>query len=376
MNRRLFLGVFADEEDLLGATAAARARGLRIVDAYTPYAVHGLDEAMGLAPSRLSRACLALGVFGVAVALAFQFWTSAVDWPLNVGGRPWNSWPAFVPVAFEVMVLCAGLGVVLTLFIVCRLFPGKGAAMPAAGVTDDQFALVLEETDAAFDAASVHRLFHEHFAIRTEECEDQERPAAGVRRSGRRRNVALLLALAAVVALNLLVGGDHAQPNREFLADMVHSVPYDAFAANPNFPDGKTLQAPEPVTVPRGHLPLHYRPTPEDAVRAGAELHNPCQPDDAGARRQGAWVFANYCAVCHGPAGQGDGPVTRRGVPPPPSLLADKARSMKDGQLFHVLTYGQGNMASYAGQLSREQRWQAILHVRAMQKPAAGEGRP
>jgi len=156
----------------------------------------------------------------------------------------------------------------------------------------------------------------------------------------------------------------------------VHSVPFDAFADNPNYPDGKTLQPPESGTIARGQMPLHLRPTPEDAVRAGLELHNPLAASDVRARQQGAWAFANYCAVCHGPAARGDGPVTRRGVPPPPSLLADKARAMKDGQLFHVLTFGQGNMASYAGQLSREQRWQVILHVRELQKQAEGERRP
>ena len=89
----------------------------------------------------------------------------------------------------------------------------------------------------------------------------------------------------------------------------------------------------------------------------------------------GALVYANYCLLCHGPAGKGDGPLAVRGVPPPPSLLADHAQQMKDGQLFHVLTYGQGNMAPYASQLSREDRWGVILHVRALQQQA-GKGQP
>src|SRR5262245_18811767 len=125
MSRRLLVAAFERENDLLGATTTARERGLRIIDVYTPYAVHGLDEAMGLKPSRLSRACLACGAIGVAIALWFQHWAMSVDWPINVGGRPWNSLPAFVPVAFEVMVLFAGLGVVLAFFIRSRLYPGK-----------------------------------------------------------------------------------------------------------------------------------------------------------------------------------------------------------------------------------------------------------
>jgi mono/diheme cytochrome c family protein len=194
--------------------------------------------------------------------------------------------------------------------------------------------------------------------------------------SRRTVNVCLLLLLFTVVALNWLTGTDPGRPNHEFLPQMAHSPRYNTFSANPNLPDGQTQQPPIPGTVARGLLPLHYQATPEDALRAGEELHSPLKADDLRAQQRGAFVFANYCLVCHGPGGKGDGPMAQRGVPPPPSLLAEKALRLKDGQLFHILTYGQGNMASYAGQLSREDRWHVILHVRALQKQAAGEKRP
>jgi len=136
------IAVFTDERTLLAATRAVRERGCDVVDVYTPYAVHGLDEAMGLRPSRLSWACLACGTVGAGLALWFQFWTSAVDWPLNVGGKPFNSLPAFVPVTFELCVLLAGLGVVAALFLRCRLWPGRPARLPDARATDDRFVLV------------------------------------------------------------------------------------------------------------------------------------------------------------------------------------------------------------------------------------------
>jgi mono/diheme cytochrome c family protein len=376
---RLLVGVFEREQDLVAAAEAAREHGLRIADAYTPYAVHGLDRVLGLRPSRLSGACLLFGLLGVGAALWLQFWTSAVDWPLNVGGRPWNSLPAFVPVTFELMVLCAGLGVVATFLVVSRLYPGRPARLPCPGVTDDRFVLVLEESDAAFDAGAVRRLLGRHGAVHTDEREEPEvqpgeRPA---RRPSRRAvNVFLLLLLLAVVALHGLTGTDPGRPNQEFLPQMAHSPRYNSLSANPNLPHGQTQQPPVPGTVARGRLPLHYQATPEDALRAGEELHSPLRTDDAGARQRGGNVFANYCQVCHGPGGKGDGPAAQRGVPPPPSLLADKARGLKDGQVFHILTYGQGNMASYAGQLAREDRWSVILHVRALQRQAAGEKRP
>jgi mono/diheme cytochrome c family protein len=379
MNRRLFLGTFANDHDVVEATAAARARGMRIVDVYTPYPVHGLDEAMGLPPSRLSRVCLACGLLGVALAMWFQMWTSAVDWPINVGGRPWNSWPAFIPVTFEVMVLLAGFGVVFAFFAVSRMFPGKKALLPAPGITGDRFVLVVEESDAAFDAPAVRRLFQDHHALRTEEREESDAHAAreGLRPEARRRlNIALSVGVCILLALNWILGRDPSQPNDQFLPEMVDAVPYPAFAANPNLPDGKTLQAAPEGTIPRGHLPLHYKNTPEDAKRAGEELKNPYPPDHAVIKKQGAILYGNYCAVCHGLAGDGKGPMTERAerVLPPTSLVADKTKVLKDGQLFHVVSFGQGKMAPYAGQLSREARWSIVGYVRSLQKQGGGMG--
>jgi mono/diheme cytochrome c family protein len=185
--------------------------------------------------------------------------------------------------------------------------------------------------------------------------------------SRRSVNLVLLVAFAASLAANWALRRDPALPNSEFLPEMVRTPRYNAFAPNPNFPDGKTLQAPLPGTIPRGFLPLHYAADPADALRAGNELANPFAVANPEVQRRGAAVFSNFCQVCHGSAGRGDGPVVLRGFPAPPSLLAEHALTMKDGQMFHVLTYGQGNMPSYAAQLSREDRWKVIAYLRSLQ---------
>ena len=171
MGRHVLVGSFEREEDVLEATRAAREHGFRIADVYTPYAVHGLDRAMGLRPSRLPWVCFVCGLFGAAFKLWFQFWAMARDWPMNVGGKPWNSLPAYVPVTFEVMVLLAGLGVVFAFLLRCRLFPGKQAAPLFRDVTDNRFVLALENTGAAFDATAAGQLFYDCHAIRVEERE-------------------------------------------------------------------------------------------------------------------------------------------------------------------------------------------------------------
>jgi hypothetical protein len=148
MSDRVLLATFGDEDDLLAAVTEARRKGLKIVDAFTPYAVHGLDRAMGLKPSRLTWVCFLCGMAGALGMLWFQYWVGAIAWPIDVGGKPWNSLPSNVPVAFETAVLLAAFGSVFALFAVARLLPGQSARPRLERVTDDRFVLVVDEVDA------------------------------------------------------------------------------------------------------------------------------------------------------------------------------------------------------------------------------------
>jgi hypothetical protein len=160
---RPFVAYFTREQDVLAATGAVRKSGLAIRDVFTPYAVHGLEGAMGLRRSRLSHVCFFAGLTGLTTMLFFAWWTSAVAWPLNVGGKPFASIPAFVPVTFEFTVLCAALVTVTALFAVAKLWPGRTAdTLP--GVTDDRFALVL---DPLTDDNRARALCLEHGAVET-----------------------------------------------------------------------------------------------------------------------------------------------------------------------------------------------------------------
>lgn len=158
MTGRVLISVFQSEDDVLKATAAARQEGLDILDVYTPYAVHGLDRAMGLPHSRLPWVTFLLGLFGGLTITIFQFWASAVDWPINVGGKPWNSLVAFIPAIFEITVLCGGVGTVLAFFWWAGLRPGLQSPMSDLRVTDDQFALVLGQAKAGPSRQSAEAL--------------------------------------------------------------------------------------------------------------------------------------------------------------------------------------------------------------------------
>lgn len=169
MGRRLFVSTFEQEADIIGATKAARTGGYKIVDIYTPYAVHGLDALQGLKPSKLPWVCFVFGLAGALAKLWYQIWTSATSWPVNVGGKPLNSVPAFVPVTFEIMVLFAGVGTVIALFILSRLYPGKKPAVTYPGSTDNRFVLILEEKDAAFDIQKTRKLFEQYHVVSVQE---------------------------------------------------------------------------------------------------------------------------------------------------------------------------------------------------------------
>jgi hypothetical protein len=173
MNRRVLIGIFDTEDAILDVTDAARRRGLKIVDVFAPYAVHGLDKAMGLQRSKLPWVCFLLGLTGAAAKVWFEYWTTASDWPINVGGKPWNSLPAFVPITFEVMVLFAGISTVLAFFGMSRLWPGRKTVVLDDRVTNDRFALVLEEDNATFDVGEVEQFLRDHQALRVEEREQE-----------------------------------------------------------------------------------------------------------------------------------------------------------------------------------------------------------
>jgi mono/diheme cytochrome c family protein len=171
-----------------------------------------------------------------------------------------------------------------------------------------------------------------------------------------------------ISGLKLLSRRDLGQRNVEIFTEMVYSKAAESFTASPSLPGGVTQQQLVAGVVPRGPLPLRYGTGEEEAQRAGRELASPFAADDAAALATGRKLYGVYCVLCHDPGGNGQGTVVRHGMLPPPSLHAVRAAQMTDGQMFHILTYGQGNMASYAAQLTREERWQAILYVRKLQK--------
>lgn len=134
---------FDDPSSLIAAMNKVREARYESFDAFTPYPVHGLEAAQGLKRSPLPYVTFLAGLTGCAIGYGFQYFTSAVDWPLNVAGKPLNSWPAFVPVMFELTVLIAGLSTVAAMFALNGL-PNIFRRSFDPRLTRDRFAILIE----------------------------------------------------------------------------------------------------------------------------------------------------------------------------------------------------------------------------------------
>ena len=132
---------FDNPGDLIAAARRAREAGYRKLDAYTPYPIHELTEALALPRTRLPIIVFAGGALGFAAALGMQWFAAAVHYPLNIGGRPLASWPSFVPITFELTVLFAAFAAVPRFVLASR----------------DRFFLCIEAKDPLFDVEKTSR---------------------------------------------------------------------------------------------------------------------------------------------------------------------------------------------------------------------------
>ncbi len=145
--KKFVVGCFDDENVLFPAIKNVRKAGYKIHDVYTPFPIHGLDHALGLRETSLHTAGFVYGITGTTTALSCISWILAKDWPLNFGGKPHFSLPAWIPITFELTVLFAAIGMVLTFCYLCQIAPfvKKHHFHPRA--TDDLFVMAIECTD-------------------------------------------------------------------------------------------------------------------------------------------------------------------------------------------------------------------------------------
>jgi Protein of unknown function (DUF3341) len=171
--KKFIVGCFEDENVLFPAVSKVRKAGYKIHDIYTPYAVHGLDKAMGLRETSLHTAGFIFGLTGTTTAVTFMTWSFTKDWPVNIGGKPNFALPAWIPITFELTVLMASVGMVLSFCYLCQLAPFIKKHHFHARATDDLFVMVIECT-ARTNEEEVKNLLNQSGAqqVNTQVAED------------------------------------------------------------------------------------------------------------------------------------------------------------------------------------------------------------
>lgn len=148
MTSKVIHAIYTDDDVLMQAVKDVRKAHYHIGEVYTPFPVHGLDKAMGLAPTRLAITSFLYGIVGLAISVVMMNYIMIEDWPMDIGGKPSFSFiqnmPAFVPIMFELTVFFAAHLMVITFYLRSKLWPFKQAENPDVRTTDDHFLMEID----------------------------------------------------------------------------------------------------------------------------------------------------------------------------------------------------------------------------------------
>lgn len=166
---------FAHPEEVLAAAERTRQAGYRRTEAYVPFPVHGLSEALGQPHTKVPVIVFSCGVFGAILGFGMCWYANAVSYTWNIGGRPPNSWPAWIPITFELMVLCASLGAVFGMLALNGLPQPYHPVFNAPNfslASKDRFFICIEANDPKFDLEQTRRFLEELKPISVVEVEE------------------------------------------------------------------------------------------------------------------------------------------------------------------------------------------------------------
>lgn len=364
---------------LVLASRKVRDAGFSRWDTYTPFPIHGIDKAMGIKMTILPWIVMAAALIGLATAVWFQWWTNAVDYPWIVSGKPFWSWPANVPIMFEMTVLFSAFAALAGMLALNNLpLPSHPLDLKErfGRASDDKFFLLIQANDPKFDDADVRQLLAETTPVIIEEVPEDRVTSDKIPAFLVYAGIIGTFASLIPFAFFAMARSSTSETGRFHLIwDMDFSPAYKAQEENPLFEDQRAMRQAPAGTVALGNLQA------DDHLYKGknkAGTYVSAMPKsltvDADLMELGKAQFGIYCAPCHGLLGDGNGMVHKRaesiggGWVPPSNLHQEYIRQMPAGQLFDVITNGVRNMPSYAAQVDPEERWAIILYVRALQK--------
>lgn len=168
-HNKFLVGVFDNEDILLKAVRSVRGAGIKIHEVYSPFPVHGLDDALGYRRSRLPIAAFLFGLLGTSLALTMQIGMMTVDWPMIIGGKDYLPLPSFIPVTFELTVLLSAFGMVGTFFVASNLKPWGKPKLFDIRITDDKHVMAIDLSKNSLSVDQIKRSLQESGASEVNE---------------------------------------------------------------------------------------------------------------------------------------------------------------------------------------------------------------
>jgi mono/diheme cytochrome c family protein len=364
-NEKKLYGVAAlyeTPDKVVHALEQTRDAGYLKFDAHTPYPLHGLDKSMGIKPSKLGFVTLTFGLSGAAFILLFMFYTMSVDYPMVIGGKPFFSFPAFIPVTFETTVLLAALSTVFGMLAAFLWLPNNNHPLHDTeymqAVSADKYGVVIEAEDDKFNQDAVVDFLTKAGAYKVNLIYYPEKEEFKLFAP---RFILFLVVTALIVSGLTYITLNHLMyvPPFDWMMEQDKQISQER---SEFFADGFGMRNPVEGTVARGNIPYEFM-----GVAAPMEtLTNPLLPTreviELGERK-----YLTFCSPCHGNHGDGDARL-RGQFPNPPTLHSTRGREMSDGMLYHIIMNGQNIMPSYAPQTTEEERWAIINYIRVLQR--------
>lgn len=426
------LAQFSGPHELIEGCDQAREAGYKKMDAFSPFPVHGIDDAIGIQRTRLPLIVFCVGLAACGLGLFLQYYTNAFHhdglfpgYPFLISGKPLFSLPANIPVTFEVIVLLSAFAAFFGMWALNglpRLSNPLFRHPEFRRATSDGFFLFIEKDDKLFDETRTREQLSEWGA---EAVDPISSPVEELHVPGYFKLVGLIVASLLLVPPVMVYRAHYTKnplPRLHVNPDMDRQYRSEAQDISPSLGDGylfadeRAMRKDPPGTIARGDWArfadvefyvgiksgaktreeVLAQPVPEGETAPldpeldwmeeyPRQIREKLQSEDSGMElfARGKRQFDIYCALCHGYAGYGDGLVSKRGMALISLQKSDwiAAKSLHDpqvvkqpvGRIFDTITNGRGGMGPYRSQITAEDRWAIIFFVKAMQQSKSGE---
>lgn len=419
-----YLAEFAGPNELMAAAEKVRDTGFTKFDCFSPFPIHGIDDAMGTERTRLPFIVLGAAATGGLIAISMQLFMNGFQTPFNdimgsghglsgypyiISGKPLFSFPSSMPVVFELCVLFSAFAALLGMLALNglpQLYNALFHVQPFLGVTQGKFFLGIEAADPQFDETRTKEVLESLSPMSIDECRDTGETRMIPKEFFIVVGLLGVVALVPLVVVLQLIALPSNVPRMHPVQDMDNQAKIKAQQFNAFFTDGRGMRPSIPGTIARGNLqedPEMYRglqAIPEtDEIDDATLLPNAKDADGEAVKLDGLpWVtelpdgleadkeflhrgqerYKIYCAPCHGLGGYGDGLVSNRAMQlmetgksawvKPVSFHTDPIRMQPIGQLFNTVKHGVRKMPGYGSQIPPKDRWAIVMYLKALQR--------